>query len=131
MTKRYVILTVSVFLVGITVAIACLYTYYTNLHPRLVCVCSLKEANAKCPEFDKWIGSRKPWEWVPDELLVSIYAEPVSERERLFATYETKVVKFTPDSFHATKGTLDVERGDAKTIYIYAWDKRYSPMIGP
>jgi len=118
-------------IVAAMAAIAWLCSYYASLHPQLLCTCSLKIAAAKCPEIGGWVAKREPWEWLPAEFIPMINSEPVSANDCVFATYEEKIVRFEPYSFHAVKGNLVEEKGEKETIYIYVWDKRYAPMVAP
>lgn len=113
------------------VTMAWLCSYYANLQPKLFCTCSLDAAKLKCQEILEWTTKRNPWEWVPDKYINMICPELTSADGCVFATYESKIDRFEPYSFHSTKGTLIEGKGRKETFYIYVWDKRYRPMIAP
>ena len=123
--------------IGLVMAIAAmpisfLYTYYRNLNPKLVFECSLDHAKGRCPEAIEWAKERDLREFVPHNIIKKIYEGPVPENQLLLATYEKQIVRFIPYSFHAVKGVIKTTSGLPDTFYIYAWDKRYAPMVfGP
>ena len=115
-----------------TMAVVAWLCYYrSNLQPKLFCTCSLESAKHKCQEITEWIAKRNQWEWVPDEYIYMICPELVSANGCVFATYESKIDRFEPYSFHSTKGTLIEGKGRKETFYIYVWNRRYRPMIVP
>ena len=103
--------------------------YQSGLHPKLVYECSLEHAETVCPEISKWVRERKPWEWVPFSMIPNFYDKPVPENKCLFATYEHKIVRFVPDTFHAVYGEFEEIKGASNTIYVYTCNKRYSVSV--
>ena len=132
--RRHPYMTASI---GLAVAIVAkpmgfLYTYYSNLNPKLIFECRLDHAKVRCPEAVEWAKERDLWEFVPHNIIEKVYEGNVPDNKLLLATYESKIVRFVPFSFHAVKGVIKTTSGAPGTFYIYSWDKRYAPMaFGP
>lgn len=93
--------------------------YYWNLNPNLIAEFTVDEVHDRCPEMKEWVLHRTDWEWVPFVFLPKIVKIPNSGDKCMFAIYETKIVRFEPYTFHATKGRLVMTNGSEKTIYIF------------
>lgn len=128
--RQHPYVTVMVSFVGAIAAITMgfLGNYYHNLHPKLVYECRLDYAKGQCPEVAVWVRERNPWERVPESIAYKIYDKPIPNTRLLIATYENKIVRFVPYTFHAVKGDIVTEKGISKTLYFYTWNKRYAPM---
>lgn len=130
MTKKSIlVLFVCCLAFTFIVTLVALLRHLQQSQPRLIQICHVNDVIAKCPEIVTWIKTRNPCEWVPDSCLLKIISNPVQEEEILFATYEMEITAFKPYTFHAVKGTFEGSQGSDGHIYIYAWDKRYSPML--
>ena len=124
----YVTVMISLVVVISAITVGFLCNYYHDLQPKLVYECSLDYAKVQCPEVVAWVMERNPWERVPDSLSYQICDKQVPNTKLLIATYEYKIVRFVPYTFHAVKGDILTENGSPKTLYFYTWDKRYAPM---
>ena len=128
--RHYVLWTARLLFLFITVSLI-MYTciYQSGLHPKLVYECRLEHAETVCPEISEWARERKPWEWVPFSMIPKLYAKPVPDNKCQFATYEHKIVRIIPYTFHAVKGEFEETHGMTNTIYVYTCDKRYAPLV--
>ena len=132
MTKKSIlVLFVCCFAFLVTLVAMLMHLQQAKSQPRLIQVCHVNDVIAKCPEISDWIKTRNTWEWVPDTFLPRMISYPLQEGEILFATYEMEITAFKPYSFQSTKGEFEISKGADGCIYIYAWNKRYNPMIAP
>lgn len=130
MTKKSILVLFVCYLTIFIALIAILmHLQQAKSQPRLIQVCHVNDVIARCPEISDWIKTRNAWEWMPDDFLQKIISCPVQKEKILFATYETEITAFKPYSFHSVKGEFKFSKGADGYIYIYSWDKRYSPMI--
>ena len=132
MSKKSMLILIVCFLAIVAVfAAVFIHMQRVKSQPRLIQICQLKDVVNKCPEVSAWIKTRNPWEWLPDSFVSRLISESLHEEEIVFATYEMEITAFKPYSFNATKGEFKISKGAAGCIYIYAWDKRYRPMVSP
>lgn len=115
------------FIVALEVMV--MHFQHVKSQPQLIQICHINDVVGKCPEILNWKRIRKSWEWVPNDFLQQIISYPLPKGKIIFATYEAEIRAFKPYSFHSVKGKLEFSQGSDGHIYIYAWDKRYSPML--
>ncbi|MBR3086111.1 MAG: hypothetical protein IKH04_06885 [Kiritimatiellae bacterium] len=132
MIKKSILVMIFCCLAFIVASVAMMMHFQrVKSQPRLIEICHINDVVGKCPEILFWIKARNSWEWVPDDFLPQIISYPLPKGEIVFATYEMEIRSFKPYSFHSTKGEFEISQGSNGYIYIYAWDKRYKPMISP
>ena len=104
--------------------------YRRSLIPRCLGWVDYETATKVDPDIVTWRGVARDWEFVPYSTTQKL-CEYLSVKTdgKVVATYHRKIKRIVPYSFHEAYGTIVFEDVDDDKIYIYSYDKRYSPSF--
>ena len=128
MIVKRIILTLGIIVAATAASSLCWYiNYRATLKPKLLLSIDFEVAKQICPNIVSWRDTASTWEFVPYDIVRTLYDHNGISERRVVATCRMKIVGFEPYSFHAVKGDIKIEHSQEDRVYVYSYAARYAP----